>query len=141
MSSINPLGRTFNAGRSASGGNVRFSLRNCSGMVFLVDTPAAASTLTIQECNASSGGTAQNLAAITEYFTQTNGVWTRLTQAAAAVVTVAGTPDLLAVFIPQGALSDGFAFLSPNHSAKATEVIMSDLDVQRLPSNLVDVRA
>lgn len=141
MSSINPLGRTVNFGRSASGGNVRFSLRNCSGVVFLVDTPANASTLTVQECNAASGGTAQNLAAITEYFTQTNGVWTRLTQAAAATVTVSGTPDLLAVYIPQGALSDGFAYLSPNHSAKATEVVMSDLDVQRFPQNLVDVRA
>lgn len=141
MSSINPLGRLFNLGRSASGGNVRFNLRNNSGMVFVVDTPANASTLTIQECNAATGGTAQNLAAVTEYFTQTNGVWTRLTQAAAAVVTVSGTPDLLAVYIPQGALSDGFAYLSANHSAKATEVIMSDLDVQRFAPNLQDVRA
>lgn len=141
MSSINPLGMLFNLGRSAAAGNVRFNLRDCSGMVFVVDTPAAASTLTIQECNAATGGTAQNLAVITEYFTQTSGVWTRLTQAAGAVVTVAGTPDLLAVYIPQGALSDGFSYLSPNHSAKATEVIMAPLDVQRFLPNLRDVRA
>lgn len=138
MSSIQPLGRTFNAGYSASGGNKRFSLRNASGMVFLCPNPTTG-TLTIQECNAASGGTAQNLVAVTEYFTQTSGVWTRLTQAAAATVTTTGTPDLLAVFVNQGALSDGFAFLSPNHSTVATVAILSDLDVQRLPSNLASV--
>lgn len=141
MSSINPLGYRINMGRSASGGNVRFSMRNVSGMLFIVDTPAAASTLVIQEANAATGGTAQNLAAITEYFTQTNGVWTRLVQAASATVTVAGTPDLLAVFVSQGLLSDGFAYLSPNHSAKPVQVIMSELDYQRRITNLADVRA
>lgn len=141
MSSINPLGYRFNAGRSASGGNVRFSLRDCSGITFLVDTPAAASTLTIQEANAATGGTIQNLAVVTEYFTQVLGVWTRVPQAAGAVITVAGTPDLVAVFVPQGALSDGFGYLSANHSAKATEAIMCDLDVQRTPPILRDVRA
>lgn len=141
MSSINPLGRLMNFGRSASGGNVRFSMRNCSNMIFVVDTPANASTLVIQEANAASGGTAQNLAVVTEYWTQTNGVWTRLTQAASATVTVSGTPDLLAVVVNQGALSDTFCYLSPNHSAKATEVVMSELDYARKPQNLADVRA
>ncbi len=141
MSSINPLGRMFNFGRSASGGNVRFSLRDCSGVLFLVDTPAAASTLVIQEANAATGGTAQNLAVITEYYTQTSGVWTRVVQAASATITVSGTPDMVAVFVPQGALSDGFSYLSPNHSAKPVLAVMADLDVQRRPANLRDVRA
>lgn len=140
MSSINPLGRTVNAGYSASGGNVRFSLRNCSGILFIVPNPTTG-TLTIQEANAATGGTAQNLAAVTEYFTQVNGVWTRLTQAAAATVTTTGTPSLLAVYVPQGALSDGFAYLSPNHSTQPTIPVMSDLDVQRFAQNLADVRA
>jgi hypothetical protein len=141
MSSINPLGRAFNFGRSASGGNVRFNLRDCSGIGFLVDTPAAASTLVVQEANAASGGTAQNLAVITEYWTQTNGVWTRVTQAASATITVSGTPDLLWVWVAQGALSDGFSYLSPNHSAKAVNAVMADIDVRRYPPNLRDVRA
>jgi hypothetical protein len=141
MSSINPLGRLFNLSRTASGGNVRHNLRDASGALFLVDTPANASTLTIKEANASSGGTIQNLAAVTEYYTSTSGVWTRVTQAAGAVVTVSGTPDLLAVWVPQGALSDGFAYITADHSAKATEVVLADLDVQRKPANLRDVRA
>lgn len=141
MSSVNPLGRVLNLGRTASGGNVRHNLRDASGALFVVDTPANASTLTIKEANASSGGTIQNLASTVEYFTQTNGVWTRLTQAAGAVITVSGTPDLLAVYVPQGALSDGFGYITADHSAKATEIILSDLDVARKPANLRDVRA
>lgn len=141
MSSMNPLGRLFNLGRTASGGNVRHNLRDTSGAVFLVDTPANASTLTVKEANASSGGTIQNLAAVTEYYTQTSGVWTRVTQAAGAVVTVSGTPDLLAVYVPQGALSDGFAYITADHSAKPTTIILSDVDVQRKLANMRDVRA
>lgn len=141
MSSINPLGFKFNLARTASGGNTRFSLRDCSGYTFVVETPAAASTLVIQEANAATGGTAQNLAVVTEYFTQLNGVWTRNVQAASATITVSGTPDLLVVFVNQGALSDGFGYLSPNHSAKATIGIACELDVQRTPPNLRDVRA
>jgi hypothetical protein len=147
MSSILPLGRTMNFGRSASGGNVRFSLRDVSGVAFVVDTPANASTLTITEQNAASGGTSQALAGgaagtLTFVYTQTNGVWTQVTSGISAnVVTVAGTPDLLYVWVPQGALSDGFSYLSGNHSAKAITAVMGDIDVQRKPSNLRDVRA
>jgi hypothetical protein len=143
VSSISPFGRLMNFGRSASGGNIRFSMRNCSNMVFVVDTPAAASTLTINEANAASGGTSQALAAgLTEYYTQLNGVWTRVTTGiAGAVITVSGSPDLLVVVVNQGALSDTFAYLSPNHSAKATEVVMSELGYARKPANLADVRA
>lgn len=145
MSSVNPLGRLLNLGRTASGGNVRHSLKNVSGAVFVVDTPANASTLTLKEANASSGGTIQTLTAgptNAEYYTQTNGVWTRVTSGISnGVITVSGTPDLLAAFVNQGQLSDGFAYVTADHSAKATMVILSDLDVQRKPANLRDVRA
>lgn len=147
MSSILPLGRTMNFGRSASGGNVRFNLRDISGVAFIVDTPANASTLTITEQNAASGGTSQALAngasgSITFVYAQTNGVWTaQAAWASANVVTVSGTPDLLYVWVPQGALSDGFSYVSGNHSAKALTAVMGDLDVQRKPANLRDVRA
>lgn len=147
MSSILPLGRTMNFGRSASGGNVRFNLRNISGVAFIVDTPAAASTLTITEQNAASGGMSQALSggasgSITFVYAQTNGVWTAQPGwASANVVTVSGTPDLLYVWVPQGALSDGFAWISGNHSAKALTAVMGDIDIQRKPANLQDVRA
>ncbi len=145
MSSINPLGRALNLSRTASGGNVRFSMRDCSGMTFVVDTPANASTLTLKEANASSGGTIQNLVAgptNAEVYTQTNGVWTRVTTGiVSGVITVSGTPDLLVAFVNQGQLSDGFAYCTADHSAKPTTVILADLDVQRKPANLRDVRA
>lgn len=139
MSSINPLGRLFNAGTSATTGNVRFGMRDISGVTFLL-VGATAGAATIQEHNAPSGGTSQNLAAVTEYFTQNNGVWTRVTQAAAATVTAA-TGGLLAVFIPQGALSDGFTHVSASHATGTFVAIMADLDVRRFPPNLRDVRA
>lgn len=146
MSSILPLGRTYNLGRNASGGTNRANLRDISGIGFLVDTPANASTLTITEQNASSGGTSQPLAAgaagsLAFVFSQTSGVWTAQAWASANVVTVSGTPDLLFVWVPQGALSDGFSYLTGSHSAKVTNYVMGDLDVQRKPANLRNVYA
>jgi hypothetical protein len=143
MSSMLPLGRTYNLGRNASGGSVRASLRDYSGIGFLVDTPANASTLTVTEANAASGGTSQNLAGgITLAngvfaYTQTSGVWTaQTTGISGAVLTVSGTPDLLFVWVPQGALSDGFAWLTASHSAKVTQYILGDIDSQRKVTNL-----
>ena len=139
MSSINPLGRLFNAGTSATTAAVRFSLRDCSGITFIL-IGATSGNATIQEANAASGGTAQNLATITEYYTQNNGVWTRVTQAAAATATAA-TGGLLSVFVPQGALSDGFGYLAASHGTGTILAVMADLDVRRFPPNLRDVRA
>ena len=134
-----PLGRHFNLGYSASGGNVRFNLRNNSGITFIC-VGATSGNITVQECNAASGGTAQNLAAITTYYTWNNGVWTKVTQAAANTFTAA-TGGLCAAYIPQGALSDGFSYLTANHGSSPVVAIMDDLDVQRKPENLQDVRS
>jgi hypothetical protein len=143
MSSILPLGRTMNFGRNASAGTTRVALRDCSGIGFLVDTPAAASTLTVTEQTAATGGTSQAIAGgLTAgsgafVFTQVSGVWTRQTTGIAAnVVTVSGTPDLLYVWVPQGLLSDGFAWLVGAHSAKITTYVLGDLDVSRGPASL-----
>ena len=146
MSSILPLGRSMNFSRSASGGNVRFNLRDCSGIGFLVDLPTTTAT-TITEQNAASGGTSQALAngaagSITFVYAQTAGVWTaQPTWAVNNVVTAVGTVDLVYIWVPQGALSDGFSYLSANNASKPVLAVMGDLDVQRRPSNLRDVRA
>lgn len=139
MSAINPLGRLFNAGTSATTAAVRFSLRDCSGVGFFL-IGATSGNATITEANAASGGTSQNLAQITEYWTQNNGVWTRVTQAAAATVTAA-TGGLLFVYIPQGMLSDGFSYVAASHASGSFVAVMSELDVRRYPPNLRDVRA
>jgi hypothetical protein len=146
MSSILPLGRTMNFCRNASAGTVRVNLRDISGVGFLVDTPGTGA-LTVTEQNAASGGTSQGLAnsatgSITFVYSQTNGVWTaQPTWAVANVVTATGSTDLMYVWIPQGALSDGFSYLCGAHSTKATEYVLGDLDVQRRPTNLRDARA
>lgn len=146
MSSILPLGRTYNFGRNAAAGAVRVNLRDCAGIGILIDTPTTTVT-TITEQNAASGGTSQGLAnaaagSLTFVFSQTNGVWTaQPTWAVANVVTAVGTVDLLYIWVPQGALSDGFSYLSATNPSKALAYVMGDLDVQRKPANLRDVRA
>lgn len=139
MSSINPLGMDFNVSWSAATANVRFSLKNASGITF-VTAGATTGNTTIQEHTAASGGTSQNLAAITEYWTQNNGVWTRVAQAALATMTSA-TGGIAAVFIPQGALSDGFSYISASHGTVGTFAIIGKLNVQRRLTSLPDVRA
>jgi hypothetical protein len=139
VSSINPLGRLFNASVSVTTANTRFSLRDASGILFLV-TGATTGNATLQEANAPSGGTIQNLAVITEYWTQNNGVWTRSTQAAAATAPSV-TGGLTAFYVPQGALSDGFSYLAVSHATGTIVPVMADLDVRRAPQNLRDVRA
>jgi hypothetical protein len=144
VSSINPLGMKLNLTTSVTTTNKRVNLRDCSGVLFTVAGASAATAVTIQEANAASGGTIQNLAVITEYWTQaaTGGVWTRVTQAAAATATtVANAGAVLAVFIPQGALSDGFTYLAASHATGTITYILCEIDVQRKPSNLRDVTA
>lgn len=139
MSSILQLGRGYNLATSATTTALRVSLRDCAGIGFVL-IGATSGNATFQEANAASGGTAQNLATITTYWTQNNGVWTRVTQAAAATITAA-TGGLAYVYIPQGALSDGFSYLTASHASGSFVYILGDLDVGRKPENLRDVRA
>lgn len=133
------LGRLFNAGTSATTANTRFSLVDAAGVtIFLIG--ATSGNATIQEHNAASGGTSQNFAGITRYWTQNNGVWTAVTQAAAATVTAA-TGGLLAVEIDGTSLSDGFTHISASHASGSFVVVTRDLLTQRWPANLRDLRA
>lgn len=149
MSSQLPLGFQFNLGRNASGGTNRASFRDCSNYLFVVDTPVTGSTITFTEANATTGGTSQVLAngtgtPIVTYYTQTAGVWSAVTTGyvvATGILTITGTFDQVAVWVNQGALSDGFSYLSASHGTGTFVYIMGDLDVQRFPSNLRDVRA
>ena len=139
MSSQETLGRTFNLITSATTTATRVNLQNCAGVSFVL-TGATSGNATIQEASAASGGTAQNLAAITRYYTwsATTGLWTKVTQAAAATFT-ATTGGLAYAFIPQGALTDGFKYLTASHATGSFLYIMGDLDVQRAPASLSSV--
>lgn len=144
MSSILPLGRQYNLLSSVTTGIRRASLRDCSGIGFAVVGASAATGLTISESTAASGGTRQTIPGTFVYWTMANasGVWTQQTAAASGSInTVANAAALLYVFVPQGALSDGFSYLDASHATGTTLYILGDLDVQRKPVNLRDATA
>lgn len=133
------LGRAFNLGTSATTTATRFNLKNYAGVTFVL-IGATSGNATFQEANAASGGTAQNLSKITRYYTQNNGVWTKVTQAAAATITAA-TGGLAAVYIDGTQLSDGFTYVTGSHATGSFVVILHDVEVQRAPANLANITA
>lgn len=140
MSSILPLGRNYNALSSVTTAARRVSLRDCSGVGFFVVGASGATTVTITEANAASGGTSQTLAGTFSYWTMANGADTWTAGAGGvngtSITTVANAAALLYVWIPQGALSDGFSYLAASHATGTILYVLGDLDVQRKPTNL-----
>ena len=148
MSSILTLGRTLNATVSVTTAAKRVSLRDCSGVLFLLTNSSGATAMTITEANAATGGTSQacpGIAIGTTYYTQATGtgVWTaNLTTVASQITTsINAVGALHAIYVNQGALSDGFSYLAASHATGSIIYILGDLDVQRLPTNLRDVTA
>jgi hypothetical protein len=122
--------------------------------VFVAKAGTAGADLlfTLQESDKLSGGTSQNLAIVTDWFKKEAATltgaetWTRVSQSAAATVTVtdtaAATQEIYVLEVLATQLSDGFKYLSLNMGA-ATQAkiggiiaILSDLKVQRKPENL-----
>jgi hypothetical protein len=139
----------------------RVSMRNATGLSIVVfkavgtanDDPA----LTLKQHTASSSGTSANLATIDHHYLK-QGVavalagtetWTKVTQAAAATLTLNATSaesGLIAVIpVNANSLSDGYAYVSldiaDTGSAGAQLIsvlyILHGLTVQRAPANLV----
>lgn len=119
----------------AAGANTgkRIHLVNYQSMGFLFFKNAASAgtdtvTITLQEHNANTGGTSQNLAAITDWYYKSTPAalagteaWTEVTQAAAATLAMPDTGPIKAanqamVFfdVEADSLSAGFAWLSVN---------------------------
>lgn len=135
------LGRLFNTSPASDG--VWINLREAGGIAFLCFlTGGVGDTYTLQEAKDSSGTGAQNLACVTEYYTNTGNAsdaWTRRTQAAAAtVVTAAAATQNAAVFEVQGtSLSDGYKYVKVTSTgAGAVNAVTRDLMTQRAPENL-----
>lgn len=145
MSSILPLGRQYNATSSITTGAKRVNLRDCSGVGFLVVGASGATTVTITEATAASGGTSQTLAGTFSYWTQaaTGGVWTAGAGGVngTSITTIAAAGACLFVWVPQGALSDGFSYLAASHATGTIVYLLGDLDVQRKPTSLPNVTA
>jgi hypothetical protein len=117
----------------AAGANTgkRVHMRNYQtcGFLFFKNAASAGSddvVITLQEHNANTGGTSQNLAAITDWYRKSvaspllgTETWTEATQAAAATLTLAGatfaTHQQMVFFeIEADSLSAGFEWLSVN---------------------------
>lgn len=134
------LGDRFNLATSATTSLVRVNMKNAAGITFVL-IGATSGAMTIQEANAASGGTIQNVATgFTEYFTQNNGLWTRVTQAAAATATAA-TGGLLAVYFAAVNLSAGFTYIAATHASGSFVYILHELQLRRDPTALAAVTA
>lgn len=145
MSSMLNLGSRFNLTYSATTSAIRTSLKDCSGIGFYIVGASAATTATITEATAASGGTSQTLAGTFAYWTQASGTsaWTAGTGGVngTSITTVANAAATLFVYIPQGALSDGFSYLACSHATGNSVYILGDLDAARRVTNLPNVRA
>jgi hypothetical protein len=133
------LGRIFDVGSSigpvadlAAGANTgdRVHMRNYDTLAVVVAKGVASAgtdnvVITLQEHNAATGGTSQDLAKIDEFYIKSEALldgdeaWVRTTQTAAATVTLAGATyaalQTIVVFEVQAqSLSDDFEWLSVN---------------------------
>jgi hypothetical protein len=114
---------------SGASTGLRIDMRNATTCTFVVLCGAGTAgddlVVDLQEHNAASGGTSQDLDIITEYFrnseTTLDGdeVWTRYTQAAASETTdttgtTAEEQNLMIIEVRHDQLSDGFKWLSLN---------------------------
>ena len=139
----------------------RVNLKNAGGVTFLVIASAGSTDILdvdLQEHNAASGGTSQDLDVITTYYHKSeitldgDETWTKVTQAAASEITnidAASTQNLVAIEVGAEQLSDGFNWVSlnvPDLGTNGTKFvailyILHDLKVQRAPENLVNPQA
>jgi hypothetical protein len=138
------LGRTVNAQYLMDGRYV--SLKDCQSVAFLCYlTGAAGDTYTLVEAKDASGTSAQNLATITRYHTNTgNGsdAWTLRTQAAAATVTTAASADQNCAWfeVDSAKLSADYDYVKVTSTGAGIVIaVQTGLDVQRKPSNLTAI--
>ena len=139
----------------------RIHMKNCEGVLFLLVKATDGGTtddlaLDLQEHDASTGGTSQDLDIITDFFSKTetaldgDETWVRTTQAVASeIAAIAGIAELEALLVFEvraSQLSDGFEWLSVNvPDLGSTDVqrvtiiyILSNLFAERKPENLPD---
>jgi hypothetical protein len=140
MSAMLGLGRLFNLGVSVTTAKNRFNMRDYDTAGILIVGATAATNLTLNECNAATGGTEQALAVVTQYWTQAAAsaptVWTRVTQGAAS--TVPSINGGVTYFEVSGvSMSDGFKYLDVTHATGTMIFVLNGLDVRRAPENLV----
>lgn len=139
MSARIGLGDIYNVGVSITTAKSRFNMKNAAVVGILMVGATAVTNLTLNECNAATGGTEQALAVVTTYWTQaaaaTPTAWTKATQAAAS--TVPSINGGLTYFeVSAVSMSDGFTYLDVTHATATMVFILHGLQVRRAPENL-----
>ena len=150
----------FNTSDAATGHRVH--LRNYDAIAFVLykgaGTAGADPVVTVQEHNAATAGTSQDLAVITEFYkkeeTALDGdeVWVKTTQAVAATanmgLTSAEQEGIYVIEFESGSLSAGFEWISCNIAATVANAqlvsglyILSGLKIQREPTLLAQLNA
>lgn len=148
----------FNTSDTATGHRVH--MRNYESIAFVLfkgaGTAGADPVVTVQEHNAASSGTSQNLAVITEFYSKTettldgDEVWARTAQAAAATancgLTTAEEEGIHVFQFEAGQLSAGFEWISCNIAATVANAqlvsglyILTGLKVMREPTLLANL--
>ena len=140
MSAMLAFGRLYNLGVSPTTQKNRYNMRDCDCIGVLMVGATSTANLTLNECNAATGGTEQALAVITQYWTQASATaptaWTRVTQAAAS--TVPGINGGVTYFEVSGvSMSDGFKYIDVTHANATMVLIPNGLDVRRAPESLL----
>lgn len=166
---VNALGRLFDVGTGivpvdlAAGANTghRIHMKNAGGVAIIAcfnnGTAAEAPTIDLQEHDAATSGTSQDLDVIASYYKKEEAAldgdetWTKVTQTAASEVTNADWDDanevLVVIEVQSEQLSDGFEWLSVNIADTGTAqvgtvlYVLYDLKVQRAPENLAQLKA
>lgn len=149
----------FNTSDAATGHRVH--MRNYETIAFVLykgaGTAGADPVITVQEHNANTGGTSQNLAVVDEFYHKEEAtldgdeIWARVTQAKAATATDdtwAESEAIAVVEIEAASLSAGFEWVSCNIAATVANAqlvsglyIMHGLKIQRRPDLLAQPNA
>lgn len=150
----------FNTSDAATGHRVH--MRNAESIAFVLfkgaGTAGADPVVTVREHNAATGGTSQDLAVITEFYSKTetsldgDEVWVRTTQAASASanmgLTTAEEEGIHVLEFEASQLSAGFEWISCNIAATVANAqlvsglyIVHGLKVMREPTLLAQLNA
>lgn len=135
---MNGLGKIFDISPStvpvdlntAGSTGLRVAMKDCETVAFIVSLAAAGSgtedvTLDLQQHTAGSGGTSADLDVVTDYYIKSEATldndeqWTKVTQAAASEVTLAGatyaaTQVVVVIEVSAPQLSTGYTHVSLN---------------------------
>lgn len=135
--------------------------KNCAIVIFAsIGTAGSDLAVDVQEANAATGGTIQDLDVVTKYYIKdalsltSATTWAEVSQAAASEIsdtggagTSAEHSQIVVIEVDSTQLSDGFEWLSVNvPQPGATKLgcafyVLSGLNVQRKPTNLADPNA